>query len=227
MSRPRLLVIEDDPSISLGLRMNLDAEGYDVQVVEDGVLGMERAREPWSLIILDVMLPRMNGFEIVKTLRAENSATPVIMLSARGGEVDKVLGLELGAEDYITKPFSLAELLARIRVALRRQQGAKVATARVTFGDVVLDESTHVVTKSGEPLPLTAKEFDVLRILIAARGRVLSRQQIVEAAWGPNYFGTQRSVDNFLAQLRAKLEDDPQEPKHLLTVRGVGYRFVV
>lgn len=225
-AKRRILVVEDDPSISLGLRMNLEAEGYEVLVVEDGLLGLEKARETWDLLILDVMLPRVNGFEIIKALRAERSAVPVIMLSARHGEMDKVLGLELGAEDYITKPFSLAELLARVRVALRRGPVVQPAAEVWRFGDIVVDPATHVVTKSGAHVELTTKEFEVLLILVRSKGRVLSRQQIVDVVWGPNYFGSHRSVDNFLAQLRGKLEDDPQAPKHLVTVRGVGYRFV-
>lgn len=222
----RILVVEDDASISLGLRMNLESEGYTIQVEEDGAAGLRAARMAWDLMIFDVMLPHMNGFEIVKQLRAEGVDTPIIMLSARNNEMDKVLGLELGAEDYITKPFSLAELLARVRVALRRREKREPNSATWKFGDVVVDRATRIVRRSGELVDLTAKEFDILATLIAARGRVLSRQQIFEAVWGPNHHGTPRTVDNFMVQLRSKLEIDAAEPKHLITVRGVGYRFV-
>lgn len=224
--KKRILVVEDDASISLGLRMNLESEGYVTEVVEDGALGLEAARADWDLMILDVMLPHMNGFEIVKQLRAEGVVTPVIMLSARNHEMDKVLGLELGAEDYITKPFSLAELLARVRVALRRVATKAPEALTWKFGDVVVDRASRQVSRAGELVDLTAKEFDILATLIGARGRVLSRQQIFDSVWGSNHHGTPRTVDNFLVQLRSKLEFDPGEPRHLVTVRGVGYRFV-
>lgn len=224
-AKKKILVVEDDASISLGLRMNLESEGYATHVVEDGAIGLETARGDWDLMILDVMLPHVNGFEIVKQLRAEGVATPVIMLSARNHEMDKVLGLELGAEDYITKPFSLAELLARVRVVLRRADKRETESLTWKFGDVVVDRSTREVRRRGELVDLTAKEFDILATLIGARGRVLSRQQIFDAVWGTNHHGTPRTVDNFLVQLRSKLENDAAEPLHLITVRGVGYRF--
>lgn len=228
MSAVRILVVEDDPSISLGLRMTLQAEGYEVVLAEDGQTGLDRARgERWDLLILDVMLPRVNGFEIVRTLRGEGLDTPVLILSARSSEMDKVMGLELGAEDYVTKPFGLAELLARVRVALRRRQGQGTKVVESwRFGDVVIDPAGREVRRGGELVALTAREFDVLAALIQARGRVLSREQIFEIVWGPNHHGTPRTIDNFVAQLRAKLEVDLADPRHLVTVRGVGYRFV-
>jgi DNA-binding response OmpR family regulator len=231
--RPRILVVEDDPSISLGLRMNLEAEGYDVTVAEDGEVGLTRARERWDLIVLDVMLPRVNGFEIVKAIRGAGVGTPIIMLSARNAEMDKVLGLELGAEDYVTKPFSLAELLARVRVALRRGAAAgalggaaPVRRGGLRFADVEIDVDTREVRRAGALVEMTAKEFDILVTLYEAAGRVLSRQQLFDAVWGPNHHGTPRTIDNFVAQLRTKLEADPAAPRHLVTVRGVGYRLV-
>ena len=227
----RILVVEDDPSISLGLRMNLESEGYEVALAEDGEVGLTRGMERWDLLILDVMLPHVNGFEVLKALRARGIRTPVIMLSARNAEMDKVLGLELGAEDYVTKPFSLAELLARVRVALRRtvpERGPAREPSRAwRFGSVVVDPETREVRRGGELVEVTAKEFDILATLLGAGGRVLSRQQIFEAVWGVNHHGTTRTIDNFLAQLRGKLEDDATAPKHLVTVRGVGYRIVV
>ena len=225
MSGSRILVIEDDSSISLGLKMNLQAEGYQVSLAEDGVVGLERARNGWDLIILDVMLPRMNGFEVLRTLQAEKNKTPILLLTARNLEMDKVTGLELGAEDYVTKPFGLAELLARIRVILRRADG-NGNSERWVFGDIELDRSTREARRDGTLVPLTATEFDVLTTLVGAQGRVLSRQQILDGVRGEAHFGTLRTVDNFVAQLRSKLESDPQNPRHLVTVRGVGYRFV-
>ena len=230
-AKRRILVVEDDPSISLGLRMNLESEGYEVALAEDGEVGLSRAMQGWDLLILDVMLPHVNGFEVLKALRARGVRTPVIMLSARNAEMDKVLGLELGAEDYVTKPFSLAELLARVRVALRRivPESAMVrAPSRAwRFGNVIVDPETREVRRCGSLVEVTAKEFDILATLLGVNGRVLSRQQIFEAVWGPNHHGTTRTIDNFMAQLRGKLEDDATAPRHLVTVRGVGYRIVV
>lgn len=224
----RILVVEDDPSISLGLRMNLEAEGYLVHVADDGETGLETARDlAPDLLILDVMLPKLNGLEVLRTLRQEGRTVPIIMLSARGAEMDKVVGLELGAEDYITKPFGLAELLARVRAVLRRDALVRPEPprARVQFGDVDLWRDTRQVFRGGEAVDLTATEFDVLWCLVEAGGRVLSREEILSHVWGPGHHGTVRTIDNFLLQLRNKLERDPQEPEHLVTVRGVGYRL--
>jgi DNA-binding response OmpR family regulator len=227
----RILVIEDDPSISLGLRMNLSTEGYEVGIAEDGRTGLDRALgEPWDAIILDIMLPHLNGFEVVKHMRLLGNDTPVLMLSAKSAETDKVMGLELGAEDYITKPFGIAEVLARIKVVLRRRPQRPAsefkAVSTYKFGDVEVDPRTREVRREGQLIELTATEFDVLEALVLARGQVLSRQQIFERVWGPNHHGTPRTIDNFMAQLRSKLEPDPASPKHLVTVRGIGYRFV-
>jgi DNA-binding response OmpR family regulator len=222
----KVLVIEDDPSISVGLRMNLENEGYVVTVMDDGERGLVAARDPSvSLVVLDVMLPKVNGFEILRQIRREGVTTPVIVLSARSSEIDKVMGLELGAEDYVTKPFGLAELLARVRVALRRSKVAQPKEQVHRIGDVEIDEGRREVRRAGTLVELTATEFDVLLALFEARGRVLSREQILEKLYGPGHHGTARTIDNFLMQLRNKLEVDPQQPKHLLTVRGVGYRI--
>jgi DNA-binding response OmpR family regulator len=225
MSEPkkRILVVEDDESILLGLRINLEAEGYEVKVATDGEMGLALARaDGIALIILDVMLPKENGFELLRKLRGEGHNTPVILLSARGAELDKVMGLELGAEDYITKPFSLAELLARVKVQLRR---AKPRARVIQAGDLRIEVERREVTRGGEVVPLTATELDVLLCLIRAQGQPISREDILRLVWGPGHHGTLRTIDNFLLQLRTKLESDPSEPRHLLTVRGVGYRF--
>jgi DNA-binding response OmpR family regulator len=225
----RVLVIEDDPSITMGLELNLRAEDFDVLVAHDGEAGLELARvNGIDLIILDVMLPRLNGFEVLRALRHEGRHTPVLMLSARGAETDKVMGLELGAEDYVTKPFGVAELMARVRAILRREGRSRgEAPPLLHSGGLEINVHTREVRKGGELVELTATEFDVLRCLVEAKGRVLSREQIQASVWGPEHHGTTRTVDNFMLQLRAKLENDPTLPKHLVTVRGVGYRFVV
>jgi DNA-binding response OmpR family regulator len=220
-----VLIVEDDPSIALGLRMNLESEGYRVLSAEDGEMGLKVARaETPNLIILDVMLPNMNGLEVLRTLRHEGYSMPIIVLSARTGEMDKVTGLELGAEDYVAKPFSLAELLARVRAALRR--GAPQPPPRTyAFSDVVVDIGARSVRRAGELVEMTATEFDVLMCFVQSKGRALGREEIFREVWGPNHHGTPRTIDNFVQQLRAKLERDPQRPKFFRTVRGVGYRF--
>ncbi len=228
MNQPKktVLVVEDDPSIAMGLELNLSAEGYAVLLAEDGEEGLQLARRGVDLIVLDVMLPRLNGFEVVKILRGENNPVPVIMLSARGAELDKVMGLELGAEDYITKPFGLAELMARVKAVLRRDAIARRTGSVVRAAALEIDPGTRQVRRKGDLVELTATEFDVLSCLIQAEGNVLSREQILSRVWGPSHHGTPRTVDNFVLQLRNKLEEDPQTPRHLVTVRGVGYRFV-
>jgi DNA-binding response OmpR family regulator len=220
-----VLIVEDDPSIALGLRMNLESEGYEVMSAEDGekALDVVRSDAP-ELIILDVMLPKMNGFEVLRTLRREGHTMPIIILSARTGEMDKVTGLELGAEDYVAKPFSLAELLARIRAALRRGSPPQKPRA-FAFGEVVVDPDARDVKKQDRLVDMTATEFDVLMCFLQSRGRALTREEIFRAVWGPNHHGTPRTIDNFVQQLRAKLENDPQAPRFFRTVRGVGYRF--
>lgn len=220
-----VLVVEDDPAIALGLRINLEAEGYRVSLADDGEvgLGIIRSDHP-DLVLLDVMLPKKNGFEVIHELRAEGVSVPIIVLSARTGEMDKVTGLELGAEDYVAKPFSLAELLARVRVALRRTR--KVPKAElVRFSSVEVDISARSVKREGAIVDLTATEFDVMMCLVGNRGKALSREDIFRKVWGPNHHGTPRTIDNFMQQLRQKLEGDPSAPRHFLTVRGVGYRF--
>jgi DNA-binding response OmpR family regulator len=223
-----VLVVEDDASIAMGLDLNLSAEGYLVLTAADGESGLTLAREnDLDLVILDVMLPRLNGFEVLRMLRAERRMVPVIMLSARGAEMDKVMGLELGAEDYITKPFGLAELLARVKAVLRRDAIARGTEATpLVVASLEINPATREVRRDGQLVELTATEFDVLLCLVEAGGRVLSREQIQAKVWGPAHHGTPRTIDNFILQLRAKLEAEPTTPRHIVTVRGVGYRFV-
>jgi DNA-binding response OmpR family regulator len=223
----RILVIEDDDSIAMGLELNLGAEGYHITVAKDGEEGLHLARgRGFDLMILDVMLPRLNGFELLRVLRSEGDTIPVILLSARGAEMDKVMGLELGAEDYITKPFGLAELLARVKAVLRRDAIARPDGAARRVGALEINPETREVRRDGALVELTATEFDVLLCLVEASGRVLSREQIQARVWGPAHHGTPRTIDNFILQLRNKLEENPAAPRHILTVRGVGYRFV-
>jgi two-component system, OmpR family, alkaline phosphatase synthesis response regulator PhoP len=227
----RILVVEDDPSISLGLSMNLEAEGYEVRVADDGEAGLAAANESeFDLLILDVMLPKLNGLEVLRAVRAKGETVPIIILSARGAEMDKVIGLELGAEDYITKPFGLAELLARVKAVLRRSAMLQMVDLEtpsdtVHARDLSIHRASRQVFRGGEPIILTATEFDVLWCLVQADGKVLSRDEIKAYVWGPAHHGTVRTIDNFILQLRNKLEHEPQDPEHIVTVRGVGYRF--
>jgi DNA-binding response OmpR family regulator len=217
----RLLLIEDDPSIVIGLRMNLEREGYEVELAEDGELGLLRARSgQFDLLILDIMLPKLNGYEVLDALRKQGDTTPVLLLSARSAEMDKVMGLDLGADDYVPKPFSVAELLARVRAALRRGAKPNSGSVRWQMGDVEVDPERHTVRKSARDVELTAKEFEVLQLLKGARGRVLSRQMIFDHVWGDSHHGTLRTIDNFVSQLRSKLEDDPADPRYLLDLTG-------
>lgn len=223
-----VLIVEDDESIAMGLEMNLSAEGYRVLVATDGESGLAQAKDPGiDLLILDVMLPKLNGFELLRMLRADRHTMPVIMLSARGAEMDKVMGLELGAEDYITKPFGLAELLARVKAVLRRDAIARGDdTNPVRAADLEIEPARREVRRGGQLVELTATEFDILLCLVNAGGRVLTREQLQATVWGPGHHGTPRTVDNFILQLRTKLEESPTNPHHIITVRGVGYRFV-
>jgi two-component system, OmpR family, alkaline phosphatase synthesis response regulator PhoP len=222
----RILLVEDDPSIVIGLRMNLEREGYHVELATDGQAGLDRVQKGGlDLVLLDIMLPKLNGYEILHALRKQGDPTPVVLLSARSGEMDKVMGLDLGAEDYIHKPFSVAELLARVRAALRRGQPQGSSDGLWRMGDIEVDPERHQVRKAGSDVDLTATEFEVLQLLKNARGRVLSRQAIFEHIWGDSHHGTLRTIDNFISQLRSKLEDDATAPRHLVTVRGVGYRL--
>ncbi len=226
-ARKKILLVEDDESITLGLSMNLEAEGYDVAIAADGESALDAlAKDAYALVVLDVMLPKVNGFEVVRRLRGAGNRVPVVMLSARGAEIDKVMGLELGAEDYITKPFSLAEFLARVKAVLRRDAIARPEPDReLALGPLHINMDTREVSREGTLVELTATEFDLLLCLVEATGRVLSRDEILGKVWGPGHHGTLRTIDNFVLQLRSKLEEDPTAPRHILTVRGVGYRF--
>ena len=222
----RLLVIEDEPSISEPLAYMLEKEGFEVAVAATGPAGVEEFdRSGADLVLLDMMLPGLSGTDVCKALR-QSSNVPIIMLTARDSEVDKVVGLELGADDYVTKPFSHRELLARIRAVLRRRSEPEEATpVALEVGPVRMDVDRHRVTVAGEPVQLPLKEFELLEILLRNAGRVLTRQQLIDRVWGPDYVGDTKTLDVHVKRLRAKVEPEPKNPKHLVTVRGLGYKF--
>jgi len=223
----KILILEDEKSILMALQDDLEMEGYAVTGETDGARGLERAREDgYDLIILDIMLPSLDGFEICKQLRAAGDTTPILMLTAKSQEVDKVLGLELGADDYVTKPFSPREVLARVKALLRRANPVDPSLDRIAFGDVEVDFKGYEVTKAGELVELTAREFSLLRLLVSHPDEVLRRDVILNEVWGDDWDVFPRTVDTHVAHLRKKLEDDPADPKHIINVRGVGYKFM-
>jgi two-component system alkaline phosphatase synthesis response regulator PhoP len=223
----RILVIEDEPQMLLGLRDNLELEGYDVQTAADGEEGLSKASSaPPDLVILDVMLPKRNGFDVCRELRARNVSTPIVMLTARSAETDKVLGLELGADDYVTKPFSITELLARVRAVLRRSNPQRPATETVRIGDIDFDFRLHQARRGQTRIEFTAREFELLRYLVQHVGQVVTREQILNDVWGYEEYPTTRTIDNFVAKLRQKIEKSPHAPEHILTIHGSGYKFV-
>ena len=222
----RILVIEDEESIGSALEYQLARDGYDVTWVQDGAKGLETFETSGAdLVLLDLMLPSMSGEEVCRTIR-KTSAVPVIMLTAKGDEVDRVVGLELGADDYVTKPFSTRELMARIKAVLRRGRLEPGDTDVLEGGDVRLDIDRVEATVRGKPVHLTRKEFEVLEILMRNVGRVLPRETLMDQVWGSDYFGDTRTLDVHIKRLRAKCELEPHDPKHVLTVRGIGYKFV-
>jgi len=222
---PRILIVEDEPGIALGLRNDLTLEGYGVEVAGDGQTALRVATdESFDLILLDVMLPKKDGFAVCRELRKSGITTPIIFLTARAQETEKVLGLGLGADDYMTKPFSPLELCARIAAVLRRGRPAQ-PEARVRFGEVEVDFGRGTARRGAQSVDLTPLEFKVLSALIEARGRLLSRDQLIDRVWGPGTAMTDRVIDNHVLNLRRKLESSPAEPRHIVSVRGQGYRF--
>jgi two-component system alkaline phosphatase synthesis response regulator PhoP len=233
----KILIIEDEPNIRELVLYNLSQNGYKGVAAEDGLQGLAMARsEQPDLILLDIMLPGKNGYDICKELRAEGNRTPIIMLTAKNEEIDKVLGLEFGADDYISKPFGLRELMARIKAVLRRYEsnpekeapanGARFAAgAGIVIGELAIDIDSHEVKLGGRPVELTLKEFDLLRILAENRGRVMTRDQLLDKVWGFEYIGETRTVDVHVRYLRKKLGDEDNEGKYIQTVRGIGYKM--
>jgi DNA-binding response OmpR family regulator len=223
----KVLIVEDDPAILRGLADNLRFEKYDVLTATDGEAGyqLQHTQNP-DLIVLDLMLPRMTGLELCRKLRTEGQQVPILMLTARGEEADRVVGLDLGADDYVTKPFSVMELLARIRALLRRTNSSKSLPNDLSFGDVEIDFLRYVARRRGKTVEMTRKEFAILRLLGSRTGEVVTRDELLNEVWGIESYPVTRTVDNHIAGLRAKLEADPARPVYIRTVHGVGYQFV-
>ena len=228
----RVLVVEDNANLAFGLTTSLELEGHEVVVARDGAEGLRAARERGpDLVILDLMLPEMDGYRVLKTLREEGRDVPVLILTARGAEADKVLGFRLGADDYVTKPFGLLELLARVAALLRRASRSAAGEAPepgvIAFGAIEVSPASRTVRRAGEEVPLTPKEFDLLLALLRRQGKVASRVELLQEVWGHRAAVMTRTVDMHVAQLRRKLEDDPAEPRHIVTVWKAGYRLAM
>lgn len=222
----RILVVEDEPGIALGLEDDLKLEGYDVEVIGDGAAAARRAREGrFDLILLDIMLPGKDGFEVCRELRRAGMQVPILMLTAKTQEPEKVLGLELGADDYVTKPFGTRELRARIKALLRRANPPEPRSETYRFGEVEVDFTRGELRRKGIPVELTPTEFRLLSLFVNAPGKLMSRDRLIEGVWGHDAFTSDRIVDNHIANLRRKIEPDPAEPRYLRNIRGMGYRF--
>jgi len=222
-----ILIIEDDVSILRGLKDNLEYEGYEVISESNGDSGLKTALEKFAhLVLLDIMLPGINGFEICRKVKKEKPELPIIMITARGSEMDKVAGLDIGADDYITKPFSIPELMARVRAVLRRFNHETESLQQYSFGEIKLDFVKYQAFRNNQEISLSSKEYDILKYLIEHEGEAIHRHDLLNEVWGYESMPTTRTVDNFILDLRKKLEEDPSEPKHIISVRGVGYKFV-
>lgn len=223
----RILIIEDDPAIRLALETGLSEENYDIYTASEGIDGYKQAKNPSiDLILLDIMLPGKDGMEICSSLRKEGINTLVMMLTSKNDEIDKILGLEIGADDYMTKPFSIRELKARIKALLRRTLELKKGLEETSFGDLHFDFKKQEARKKKMPLKLSAKEFQIIKFFIEHEGEVLGRDKLLDEVWGYDVFPTTRTVDNYILSIRKKIEDDPAEPRHLVTVHTSGYKFV-
>ncbi len=223
-----ILVVEDEKSMLMGLKDNLEFEGYQVDTAEDGESGYDMIRNnKYDLVLLDVMLPYISGFDICKKVRGEGVTTPIIFLTAKGEEIDKVLGLELGADDYLTKPFSVRELLARIKAILRRSSvNEKNNDQLLNIGKMEVNFSNYEASVSGEKIKMTHKEFELLHFLWDNRNKVVSRDEMLDTIWGTDYIPSPRTIDNFILKLRQRIEENPNDPSHILTVHGVGYKLI-
>lgn len=222
----RLLIVEDNENLAYGLRNNLEIAGHEVEVAEEGEAALAKiALSPPELIVLDLMLPGIDGYRVLRRLREDGHEMPVLILSARGEETDKILGFRLGADDYVTKPFSVLEIIERVGALLRRVGRTETRSSPAGFGDVHIDLATHTVERAGEPVALTPMEFDLLMALLRRKGAVASRLELLREVWGHRAAVVTRTVDTHIAELRRKLEDDPASPRHILTVRKVGYRL--
>jgi DNA-binding response OmpR family regulator len=225
--RTRILIVEDEPAMVAGLRDNFEYEGYEVISAGDGVSGLERAlADGPDLVVLDVMMPRMSGLDVCKQLKAKRPSIPIIMLTARGQEIDKVVGLELGADDYVTKPFSIRELMARVKAVLRRASPQVPAPEVYRFSDIEVNIRSNQVRRAGTPVDLSAKEFALLTYFISHPGETLGRDRLLDDVWGYENYPNTRTVDTHILHLRQKLEPNPEEPQFILTIHGTGYKFV-
>jgi DNA-binding response OmpR family regulator len=223
----KVLIVEDDQAMAVALRDGFEYEGYSVQVARDGATGLRLASDrDVDLIILDVMLPKVSGFDVCKHIRSAGNSTPIIMLTARGQEIDKVVGLKIGADDYVTKPFSFMELMARVEALLRRTSRQSDSVDTFEFGSVVVNFKKFEVTRHGAPVDISARELNILKYFINHRGEVVSRDQLLDAVWGYENFPLTRTVDMHIAKLRHKIEEVPGDPKHIVTVHRLGYKFV-
>lgn len=225
----RILLVEDEPKMQQIIKDNLELEGYKIDIAGDGKTGLQKILDnSYSLVLLDVMLPHMSGFDVCRKAREKGIATPVIFLTAKGEEIDKVLGLELGADDYITKPFGVRELLARTKAVLRRVEGAATGSSeKMTLGSVELDFKTYTASKAGKNLQMTPKEFELLKFLWQHRNQSVSRDQLLKNVWGYDETLSTRTIDNFILKLRQKIEDNPARPKYIVTLHGLGYKLIV
>ena len=225
--KTRILIVEDEPAMVQGLRDNFEYEGYEVISAADGADGLNRAiADQPDLVVLDVMMPKMSGLDVCKQLKARKPSLPIIMLTARGQEIDKVVGLELGADDYVTKPFSIRELMARVKAVLRRVSPQAAASEVYRFSDVEVNVRSNEVLRGGQPVELSSKEFALLAYFVAHPAETLSRDRLLDAVWGYENYPTTRTVDAHIVHLRQKLEPNPEEPRFILTVHGSGYKFV-
>ena len=224
---PKILIVEDEPSMRLGLRDNLEFESYEVDIAEDGQIAIDKiSSQKYDLILLDVMLPKISGFDVCKKIRKEGNNVPVILLTAKGEEIDKVLGLELGADDYITKPFSLRELLARIKAVMRRSDSISAKGEMVKIGRLDVNFETYNAFEDGTEVSLSHKEFEILNYLWKKKNNTVSRDEILSNIWGQDVYTTTRTIDNFILKLRQKIELDSNHPKIILTVHGIGYKLI-
>ncbi len=228
MSTPTVLIVEDEPSFVEALRIGLGREGFRVEVARDGLEALEMfdAVDP-DVVLLDVMLPKVSGLDVCRRLRLR-STVPIVMVTAKGGEIDTVVGLEVGADDYVTKPYRIRELVARIRAVMRRrprQRSADLSSAALSIGSVSLDPDEHLVTVDGTAVTMPLKEFELLHLLMANAGRVLARETLIDRVWGSDYVGDTKTLDVHIKRIRAKIEPDPSTPQRIVTIRGLGYKF--
>jgi len=224
----KILIVDDEPAMRLGLKDNLEFEGYQVELAQDGEEGLSKIETgAFDLIVLDIMMPKISGFDICKKMRADKNFTPVIFLSAKGEELDKVLGLEFGADDYITKPFGVRELLARIKAVLRRNSSTQQSSETITIGKLNFDFQSFSVFENQEPVNMSYKEFEIIHFLWNHKNETVSRDQLLDNIWGKNVYTTSRTIDNFIMKLRNKIEHDPNKPQLIISIHGIGYKLIL